>query len=101
LPTDCHSGVYAPERVWILGLTGSVDAGSIVQAHRSLALNPTRRLVAESLEVGLPRDPQAPARARRLIDDLAASALERGELDRAKVMVSELVTNAVLLQGRG
>jgi anti-sigma regulatory factor (Ser/Thr protein kinase) len=58
------------------------------------------RLVDESLEVELPRDPQAPSRARRLIDEFGASALDRGELDRAKVLVSELVTNAVL-HGRG
>jgi anti-sigma regulatory factor (Ser/Thr protein kinase) len=58
------------------------------------------RRVDESLEVDLPRDSQAPARARRLIDEFGASVLDRGELDRAKVMVSELVTNAVL-HGRG
>jgi anti-sigma regulatory factor (Ser/Thr protein kinase) len=58
------------------------------------------RLVDESLEVELSRDPHAPSRARRLIGELGASVLDRDELDRAKVMVSELVTNAVL-HGRG
>lgn len=52
------------------------------------------------MEVELPRDPHAPSRARRLIGELGGSVLDRGELDRAKVMVSELVTNAVL-HGRG
>jgi anti-sigma regulatory factor (Ser/Thr protein kinase) len=58
------------------------------------------RLVDESFEVELPRDPRSPSRARRLIDELGASVLDRGERDRAKVIVSELVTNAVL-HGRG
>jgi anti-sigma regulatory factor (Ser/Thr protein kinase) len=57
-------------------------------------------LVDESLEVELPRDPHAPSRARRLIGELGAAALDLDELDRAKVMVSELVSNAVL-HGRG
>jgi anti-sigma regulatory factor (Ser/Thr protein kinase) len=57
-------------------------------------------LVDEPLEVELPRDPHAPFRARRLIEELGAAALDRDELDRATVMVSELVTNAVL-HGRG
>jgi anti-sigma regulatory factor (Ser/Thr protein kinase) len=58
------------------------------------------RLVDESLDVELPRDPGAPSRARRLIGELGASTLDRDELDRARVIVSELVTNAVL-HGRG
>jgi anti-sigma regulatory factor (Ser/Thr protein kinase) len=65
-----------------------------------LALTPNGHLVDESLEVELPRDPHAPARARRLIAQLAASVLDRDELDRATLVVSELVTNAVL-HGRG
>lgn len=54
----------------------------------------------QPLDVELPRNPSAPSRARRLIGGLGDSVLDRGELDRAQVMVSELVTNAVL-HGRG
>lgn len=54
----------------------------------------------QPLDVELPRNPSAPSRARRLIGELGDSVLDRGELDRAQVMVSELVTNAVL-HGRG
>jgi anti-sigma regulatory factor (Ser/Thr protein kinase) len=56
--------------------------------------------VDEAFEVELPRDAHAPARARRLIGDLGVSTLDADELDRAKVVVSELVTNAVL-HGQG
>jgi anti-sigma regulatory factor (Ser/Thr protein kinase) len=54
----------------------------------------------ESLQVELPRNPVAPSTARRLIGELSAGELDGEELDRAKVMVSELVTNAVL-HGQG
>lgn len=57
-------------------------------------------MVDRSLEVELPRDASAPGRARCLIAQLGASALDGGELDRAKVVVSELVSNAVL-HGQG
>jgi anti-sigma regulatory factor (Ser/Thr protein kinase) len=54
------------------------------------------------LEVSLPHTVQAPGIARRsLVDWLArAPAVDASELDRAKLLVSELVTNAVL-HGRG
>jgi anti-sigma regulatory factor (Ser/Thr protein kinase) len=71
-----------------------------VQARRSSALTPNGILVDESLDVELPRDPKAPSQARRLIGELGAASLDREEMDRANVMVSELVTNAVL-HGRG
>lgn len=54
----------------------------------------------ESLEVDLPRDPSAPSVARRLIAELGVSGLNGDELDRAKLVVSEVVTNAVL-HGQG
>ncbi len=57
-------------------------------------------MVDESLEFELPRGPHAPARARRLIAELGASVLDRDELNRARLAVSELVTNAVV-HGRG
>jgi anti-sigma regulatory factor (Ser/Thr protein kinase) len=51
-------------------------------------------------EVKLPRDPTAARRARRLLDELSAGRLEANELDRSKLLVSELVNNAVL-HGQG
>lgn len=54
----------------------------------------------EPVEVELPRDPSAGARARCLIEELSAGRLDRDELGRAKLLVSELVNNAVL-HGRG
>lgn len=50
----------------------------------------------EPVEVELPRDPGAGARARRLIEDMTRGILEDDELARAKLLVSELVNNAVL-----
>ena len=50
----------------------------------------------EPVEVELPRDPSAGARARRLIEELSAGALDVDELGRAKLLASELVNNAVL-----
>jgi anti-sigma regulatory factor (Ser/Thr protein kinase) len=56
--------------------------------------------VFEPIEVELPRDPCAGARARRLLEDMASGALDVGELGRAKLLVTELVNNAVL-HGQG
>ncbi|MHB8660090.1 MAG: ATP-binding protein [Solirubrobacteraceae bacterium] len=53
-----------------------------------------------SIDVELPRNPTAASRARRLLDELSAGRLEANELDRSKLLVSELVNNAVL-HGRG
>jgi anti-sigma regulatory factor (Ser/Thr protein kinase) len=52
------------------------------------------------LEVALPRDHSSAARARYLVAELSAATLDRDELERAKLLVSELVTNA-LVHGRG
>ncbi|MDQ6807588.1 MAG: hypothetical protein M3065_22145 [Actinomycetota bacterium] len=41
----------------------------------------------EPVEVELARDPGAGARARRLVEDLAAGSLDVGELGRAKLLV--------------
>jgi anti-sigma regulatory factor (Ser/Thr protein kinase) len=52
------------------------------------------------LEVALPRDRSSASRARYLVAELSAATLDSDELDRAKLLVSELVTNA-LVHGRG
>jgi anti-sigma regulatory factor (Ser/Thr protein kinase) len=52
------------------------------------------------IEVELPRDPAAASRARRLLDELSPGRLEADHLDTSKLLVSELVNNAVL-HGRG
>lgn len=54
----------------------------------------------EPVEVELPRNRSAGAHARRLLEELAAGTLDVGELGRAKLLVSELVNNAVL-HGQG
>lgn len=53
-----------------------------------------------SIEAELPRDPTAARLARRLVDELSADRLEANLLGRSKLLVSELVNNAVL-HGRG
>jgi anti-sigma regulatory factor (Ser/Thr protein kinase) len=57
-------------------------------------------VVSQPVEVELPRDRGAGARARRVVEELAAGALDAPELGRAKLLVSELVNNAVL-HGQG
>lgn len=54
----------------------------------------------EPVEVELPRDPIAGGKARRLLEAMAADSLDMGELGRAKLLVTELVNNAVL-HGQG
>ena len=54
----------------------------------------------KSIDVELPRDPSAAGRARRLLEERYAGALDADELIRATLLVSELVTNA-LLHGQG
>jgi anti-sigma regulatory factor (Ser/Thr protein kinase) len=44
----------------------------------------------------LPRDPRAAGRARRELEELCAGAFTPDDLDRARLLVSELVNNAVL-----
>jgi anti-sigma regulatory factor (Ser/Thr protein kinase) len=56
--------------------------------------------VFEPVEVELPRDPIAGGKARRLLEAMAADSLDMGELGRAKLLVTELVNNAVL-HGQG
>jgi anti-sigma regulatory factor (Ser/Thr protein kinase) len=56
--------------------------------------------VPERIEVELPRDPGAGRRARRLLEDFTAGALDGEGLGRAKLLVSELVNNAVV-HGQG
>jgi anti-sigma regulatory factor (Ser/Thr protein kinase) len=72
-------------------------------ANASSWLQPADRedpLMGVSIEVELPRDPTAARRARGLVDELSAGRLEANQLDRSKLLVSELVNNAVL-HGRG
>jgi anti-sigma regulatory factor (Ser/Thr protein kinase) len=57
-------------------------------------------VVSEPVDIEIPRDPSAGRRARRLIEDLASGRLDAGELSRAKLLVSELVNNAVV-HGQG
>jgi anti-sigma regulatory factor (Ser/Thr protein kinase) len=56
--------------------------------------------MSDLMEAELPRSPSAPGLARRLLSEAFVGALDGVELDRAKLLVSELVTNAVL-HGRG
>jgi anti-sigma regulatory factor (Ser/Thr protein kinase) len=58
------------------------------------------QVVVVPIEVELPRDPIAASRARRLLDELSAGRLDANQLDRSKLLVSELVNNAVL-HGQG
>jgi hypothetical protein len=59
----------------------------------SLAAQPGRD---EGIELILAPDDRAPAAARRLLERSFAAALDPDELDRAKLAISELATNAVL-----
>jgi anti-sigma regulatory factor (Ser/Thr protein kinase) len=56
--------------------------------------------MSELMEAELPRSPSAPGLARRLVSEAFVDTLDGVELDRAKLLVSELVTNA-LRHGRG
>lgn len=51
--------------------------------------------MSEQVQVALARDENAASHARRLVAGLCAAELDGEELDRAKLLVSELVTNAV------
>jgi anti-sigma regulatory factor (Ser/Thr protein kinase) len=51
-------------------------------------------------ESELPRSEQAPSAARRLLSDWFGATLEGEDLDKARLLGSELATNAVL-HGRG
>jgi anti-sigma regulatory factor (Ser/Thr protein kinase) len=50
----------------------------------------------ESLEVELPRQREAPRVARQLLAERFGTSLTAEELDTVRLLVSELVTNAVL-----
>jgi anti-sigma regulatory factor (Ser/Thr protein kinase) len=54
----------------------------------------------DPVEVELPRDPSSASRARHLVGERFAATLDSEDLDKAKLLVSELVTNA-LLHGQG
>ena len=74
---------------------------STVPANSLEALRPVAdRARFDPVEVELPRDATAARQARQLVVDQLAAELDREELDRARLLVSELVTNAVL-HGQG
>ena len=56
--------------------------------------------MSDLMEAELPRSPTAPGLARRMLSEAVVGELDGVELDRAKLLVSELVTNAVR-HGRG
>jgi anti-sigma regulatory factor (Ser/Thr protein kinase) len=67
------------------------------QSQRPVAdRTPETWAVRDPVEVELPRDASAAGQARRLVGDRVAAELGSEELDRARLLVSELVTNAVL-----
>lgn len=51
--------------------------------------------LTEPVELNLPMDLGAPSRARKFIEDVTCRAHGTNVLDEAKLLVSELVTNAV------
>ncbi|MDQ6804770.1 MAG: ATP-binding protein [Actinomycetota bacterium] len=53
-----------------------------------------------SLQVRLSRSVDAPSRARELLEDRFVATLDRDELEKARLLASELVTNA-LVHGTG
>jgi len=57
-------------------------------------------MTTSELEVELPRDRFAPSIARHRLADWLAGTLDPADLDRARLLASELVTNAVV-HGRG
>jgi PAS domain S-box-containing protein len=61
---------------------------------------PGRGFSDKRIQVTLPRDARAPGMARRLVSQSFGQWLEDEELDRARLAVSELTTNAVL-HGQG
>jgi anti-sigma regulatory factor (Ser/Thr protein kinase) len=61
---------------------------------------PQPQTETQIFEQELPRSPEAPGVARRALSSWYAAALEPDELHRAKLLTSELVTNAVL-HGQG
>jgi anti-sigma regulatory factor (Ser/Thr protein kinase) len=57
-------------------------------------------VIWEGFETELPRRDQAPGQARRWLAGWLSGTLERDDRDRARLLASELVTNAVL-HGQG
>ena len=51
--------------------------------------------MSEHVQVALARDANAATHARRLVADLCAAELDGDEVERAKLLVTELVSNAV------
>lgn len=49
-----------------------------------------------SIEAEVPREPRAARRARGLLEQLSGGTLGRRRLETAKLLVSELVNNAVI-----
>lgn len=55
-----------------------------------------RRVISEQREIELPRGVEAPRLARRALGRWYAESLQREDLDTGELVVSELVTNAVV-----
>ena len=53
-----------------------------------------------TITVDIPRDPRAPANARRAVDDLSGKVAE-DVIPDVKLLVSELITNSVKYGGEG
>jgi anti-sigma regulatory factor (Ser/Thr protein kinase) len=51
--------------------------------------------LTDPVELTLPRDTAAPSLARRFVEDVSCNVHNASVLDEAKLLVSELVTNAV------
>jgi anti-sigma regulatory factor (Ser/Thr protein kinase) len=81
---------------WWAQLAGKVRPGMrrTTDSPPAPARHPS--IVAEVREQELPRSPEAPGVARRTLSGWYGAALEPDELHRAKLLTSELVTNAVL-----
>lgn len=78
---------------WPAGFAG-VPRRRVRSSGRDDPLRSTR------FELALPQDVSAPRIARRTLNEWFATSLADDELDTAKLLVSELVTNA-LLHGQG
>lgn len=62
-----------------------------------MKLTPTHSgAMGSMVELELPRGREAPALARQWLVDSFAAGLDHGELERAKLLTTELVTNAVV-----
>jgi anti-sigma regulatory factor (Ser/Thr protein kinase) len=80
----------------LLQIAGIAHAGLAPQTHTQTATASSNAPFVERIELELPREPSAPARARAELREAFGGRL--GEADRATItlLTSELVTNAVI-----